>query len=173
MIFDQFSSFSDYSSSAPPSPQPAEGPRCAGPVVRAGPRRRLGTSPTRPGGPGMRRIHGRSDLEKSKIFKNLGFSMIFGSWARPGLGIRPPGASEAQRHCGPAAEPGESAGGPRDPGSSPTLPVVSRVARGSFAAVQGPPGRPQSRGELRCHYFKKSRILISLRPPAWGSETCI
>ena len=96
----------------------------------------------------MRRIDGRSDLEKSKIFKNLGFSMIFGSWARPGLGIPPPGASEAQRHCGPAAEPGESAGGPRDPGRPPTLPAVSRVARGSVAGSRGRPGGPGTPAKL-------------------------
>ena len=70
--------------------------------------------------------------------------MIFGSWLAWGLGIPPqgpPGASEAQRRCGPAAEPGESAGGPRDPGRPPTLPVVSGVARGSLARVPGPPWR--------------------------------
>ena len=94
----------------------------------------------------MRRIDWRSDLKKTKIIENLDFSAIFGSWARPGLGIPPPGASEAQRHCGPAAEPGESAGGPRDPGRPPTLPAVSRVARGSVAGVQGPPWRPNRGG---------------------------
>ena len=66
--------------------------------------------------------------------------MIFGSWARLGLGIPPPGASEAQRHCGPAAEPGESAGGPRDPATPSILPTVSGVVWGRVARVPGPPG---------------------------------
>ena len=82
------------------------------------------------------------------------FLMIFGSWARLGLGIPPPGASEAQRHCGPAAEPGESAGRPRDPATPPTLPVVSGVARGSFARLPGPPGRPHPAGNLLSLFLK-------------------
>ena len=106
----------------------------------------------------MRRIEWRSDLKKSKNNKNLGFSKIFGSWARPGLEIRPSGASEAQRHCGPAAEPGESAGGPRDPGSSPTLPVVPRVARGSFARALGPLGGPWRALAKKDSFLKKLSI---------------
>ena len=98
-------------------------------------------------------------FEKIIFFKNHDFSMIFGSWARLGLGIPPPGASEAQRHCGPAAEPGESAGGPRDPAAPPTLPVVSGVARGSFARVPGPPGRPQTAQTVWGLFFKKKTIL--------------
>ena len=90
----------------------------------------------------MRRINGGSDLKKSKNCENHDFLMIFGSWARLGLGIPPPGASEAQRHCGPAAEACEPAGGPRDPGRPPTLPAVSGVARGSLARVLGPLGGP-------------------------------
>ena len=81
-------------------------------------------------------------IRKTSFFENRDFLMIFGSWARLGLGIPPPGASEAQRHCGPVADTGDPAGGPRDPGRPPTLPAVSGVARGSLARVLGPLGGP-------------------------------
>ena len=103
----------------------------------------------------MRRIDGGSDFKKSKIFENRDFLMIFGSWARLGLGIPPPGASEAQRHCGPAAEPGESAGGPRDPGRPPTLPVV-RGGQGELCAGPGPARAAPTRGGISVLFFKKT-----------------
>ena len=67
--------------------------------------------------------------------------MIFGSWARLGLGIPAAGATET-RHCGPAAESGKPAGDSRDPATHRTLPAVSGVARGTFERVLGPLGGP-------------------------------
>ena len=45
---------------------------------------------------------------------------------------------EAQRHCGLAADPGETAGGSGDPATLRTLPAVSGVARGTSVRVLGP-----------------------------------
>ena len=47
------------------------------PVARAGPRSLSGTSPSRPGGRGMRGINRGSDLKKTKNFENHVFSLDF------------------------------------------------------------------------------------------------
>ena len=69
--------FPDSPSWGSPPPQPVDGSRCAGPVARAGPRRHLGTSPSRPGGRAMRRINGGSDSKKNSFFKKSRFFYDF------------------------------------------------------------------------------------------------
>ena len=98
----------------------------------------------------MRRINRGSDLKKSKIFENHDFLMIFGSWARLGLGIPPPGASGAQRPCGPACQ------SPRRGGASPSPAVV----RDYSGVTGGGPGCPWI--VLRGHGDRKATPMAAM-----------
>ena len=82
----------------------------------------------------MRRIDGGSDLKKIKKFENRDFFVIFGSWARLGLGIPP---REPLRHSATAARHDS----PRGAGGAPSQ--VGR--RGRFRCARRCPGVSRER----------------------------
>ena len=126
---------------------------------RVRPRRRAGTFPSRPGGPGMLRIEWRSDLKILKIFENLDFLKIFGSWARLVLGIPPPGSCEhsttAARHASPVV-PQHRVGWCVLFGYARRCPGTSRKRP---AGPRGPQGGPQARRQSMYTFYTRSVLI--------------